>query len=240
METVSQPLKEEVKVELYNAIEADNFDKLESLVKQNNIDINEDISIGGDQRNCLHFAAQFNRPRILEFLLKKTYQSGPEYYIGVVNNRDIKGMSLLMLASQYNAFECLELLIKYGGIKTDLVDNENRTALEIAEVNEAKFCFDKLKDLPSGILQVDEVLLKHEEVLNLEDSIFKNGKPKPCVYCDSDKGYLMFSECCGVPMHSECLKENSFVCEGCGEENIKARVDFHDVKKVFEINSPEE
>lgn len=230
-----------VKNKLHHAIKANDYNTVVDMIEQNDVDANEEISTMGNYWTCLHYAAHFNADQILEYLLSRTYHRNLEQFAEIVNTQTKEGWSPLMVTAIFGAVECAKVFIKYGGIKTDLVDNEGKTALELAEYYGAIYCYEVLSTLPWGILDVNELYSKQEKVLNYENDpqyydVLMNGVPMPCVYCQSNLGYLRYSECCGTAMHKQCLAENDFLCNGCGNITTDVYGEILDPTKAFMFN----
>jgi ankyrin repeat protein len=231
----------QIKNKLHHAIKANDFNKVVELVEENDVDANEEISVEGNFWTCLHYAAHFNGDQILEYFLNRTYQRNLDQFAEIVNTQTKEGWSPLMVATIYQALECIKVFIKYGGIKTDLVDNEGKTPLELAEYYGAIYCYEVLMNLPWGVLDINELYLKQEKVLNFENdqqyyNLLMHGIPRPCAYCESNLGYLRYSECCGTPMHKQCLAERDFICAGCGNGNSNVYGEILDPTKAFMFN----
>jgi len=227
-----------IKNKLHHAIKANDYNKVVEIVEQNNVNSNEEISVSGHQWTCLHYAAHFNADQILEFFLNRAYTQNSDQFAEIVNTQTKEGWTPLMIAAIYKAVECINVFIKYGGIKTDLVDNEGKTALALAEFYGAIYCYEALHMLPWGLLEVNNLYMEQEKVLNYENDenyfeLLMNGIQKPCIYCESNMGYLRYSMCCGTPMHKQCLKERDLVCGGCGNYNTEVYGEILNPNKAF-------
>jgi len=227
-----------IKNKLHNAIKANDYTKVVEIIEENDIDPNEEISVSGHNWTPLHYAAHFNADQILEYLLNRTYQRNANQFTEIVNSQTKEGWSPIMIASIYRAVECVAAFVKYGGIKTDLVDNEGKTPLALAEYYGAIYCYEILQNLPWGVLDVNVMYLNQEKVLNYEHDpeyydLLVNGVPKPCVYCESNMGYLRYSTCCGTPMHKQCLQANDLVCGCCANFNTEVYGEILDPNKAF-------
>mmetsp|Transcript_720 Transcript_720/g.996 ORF Transcript_720/g.996 Transcript_720/m.996 type:complete len:116 (-) Transcript_720:259-606(-) len=115
-----------------------------------------------------------------------------------------------MICAIYRSADCLEVLFKYGGIKTDLLDNNGKYAIQLAEYYGSIDCFEILKEIPLGLVEINQMYLQQDRIFNFENDpkyqeLLMNGIARPCIYCESNLGYIRYSTCCGAPMHQECL-----------------------------------
>ncbi len=234
-----------VKRELHDAIKSNDYDKVESVVVKYNIDGNEEISSPGYQWGPIHYAIHFKTPKILEYLLLRTYSRHAADYADILNAPSKDGWTPLMIAGIYGSIDCLRLLLKYGGIYSDVKDSNGKSAAELAEYYGAIPCFEILKALPKGFLPIKIEQFKDAKVepANFEtifkpaptlDELYINGTLKPCIYCDSNIGYIRYSKCCGTPMHKACLKEKDLVCKGCLKNDTEVHGKIVFPEKAFE------
>jgi len=236
-----------VKRELHDAIKNNDYNKTVQIIIKHSVDPHEEISAPGFLWSPIHYACHFKCPKILEYLLIKAYSHYNSDYVSILNTSSKDGWTPVMVAGIYQSMECLNLLIKYGGIYTDLKDSNGKTASQLAEYYGATACFEMLKSLPPFIpIKPDAFQNAKLEPAHLEtdndanglsaalENLYINGTLKPCLYCFSNIGYIRYSKCCGHPMHKACLKEKDMICKGCfrSDTEVHGKIEFPD--KAFE------
>ena len=230
-----------LKNQLHNAIKTRDFDKVVELMEAHDIDPNEEISVKGYLWTPFHYASHFNDTRILEYLLKRGYFKNPNNFVKMINSQTKEGWTPLMICAIYRSIDCVELLLRVGGINTAATDNSGKTALQLAEYYGSIQCANKLRDIPLGILHLDESYFVQEKMpAYMEDPAYYDlligGVLRPCIYCESNLGYLRYSKCCGTPMHQQCLREKDFICWGCQTGGAEVYGEITDPTKAFTLN----
>jgi len=209
-----------IKNRIHNAIKDKDYNLVVDLMEKNDVDPHEEISVKGYNWTCIHYAAHFNAEQIIEYLLKAAYARTPDKFLEIVNTQSKEGWSALMVCGIYRSLECLNVMLKCGGCRTDITDNSGKTPLQLAEYYGSIYCFERLKQVSFGLIPVNQDFLKKEKSTQFQNDpecydLLLNGILRPCVYCQSNLGYLKYSKCCGLPMHKQCLRERDFVCREC-------------------------
>ena len=209
---------DDIKNKLHAAISNNDSNKFKELMKQFNVDPHEELSVKEHNWTGIHYAAHFKAPQILEYLLILTYTKYPKDYIRILNMKTKEGWTCLMIASIYKSLECLKLLYQYGGLQTQLTDCQDKTALKLAEFYGATECYEYISKQPKSNIPLnkDMFALKLKIETNPQyTELLTYGIRLPCLFCNSNMGYLRYCRWCGCPVHKICLKENDSICKGC-------------------------
>jgi len=92
----------------------------------------EECSVKGYYWTALHYACHFGAKDILAYLCSHVYKNYPEDFNEIINVTTKEGWTPLMISAIYNQTACTEVLLKAGGQKLQLKDNNNRTASNLA------------------------------------------------------------------------------------------------------------
>jgi hypothetical protein len=103
---INSPEDNETLIPLYKALKSKNITKIDEFFNSTKLPYN--VSMRGN-RTALHFAAYFNSPKEIEYLLSKD--------ITMLNKTDIADDTAFMYAIYYNNFDALKELLKYMNIK---------------------------------------------------------------------------------------------------------------------------
>jgi len=209
-----------VKFLLHSLIQSRNYKEFVQQMELHDVDPHEEISVEGYNWTCLHYAAHFNAASILEYLIKRAFDRNKERFLEIINTQTIEGWSPLMIAVIFKSYQCLEVLLKYGGCHVDLTDKTGKTAAKLAECYGSYECLKALKGQGTGILPVKYQYLIEDQHQDFEkdpelEELLINGVLKPCVYCYSNLGYLKYCKLCGCPIHTACLAEHNTTCPAC-------------------------
>jgi ankyrin repeat protein len=92
------------------------------------IPINAELSERGLFWMATHFCCRFNAFKVLDYVLKTAYLEDPKHYSNYVNEQTIEGYTCIHLCAIWNAPQCLDLLLKFGGISLQLKDKNQVSA----------------------------------------------------------------------------------------------------------------
>lgn len=145
-----------------------------------------------------------------------------------------------MISSIYKSYDELKVLYLAGGVLSHLVDKTGKTAGKLAEFYGAIECFEYIKKNEKKISNINvEYLTSEGSYDSSKDpkhhALLLNGIRKPCLFCNSNFGFLRYCRQCGVPMHKLCVKENGTKCKGCNREDIELTADILFPEKAFSL-----
>jgi len=253
------------KNQIHNALKQKDTPLAMKLINLFNIAPHEEVSVEGYLWTTLHYASHFKVEKVFDYLLQKTYQEYKEDYVHIVNNKTSEGWNVLMTAAMYGSNECLELLIKYGGVKLYEKDKNGQRAIDLAKRYKQDIAFKMLtkaeSDNPTkGTDNIENFVTPFNEgefsakpetrepaktrTVNIEDwdeyqSLLLNGKRLPCMKCKKNTGWIKYAACCGNPIHPLCIKgdKNCFLCK---KENFKLVTDLKFPEKAFQIEAKDD
>lgn len=129
-----------------------------------------------------------------------------------------------MTCSIYGSHDCATLLTEYGGVSINLVGTDGKSAYEYAKsrgdagmMNLIEDIIKKMKKSHSEAcilplneelklemlkdINLDEVPEKRELSPNSKEELYRLGTKIGCRECDKNTGLIMYSKCCGEPLH---------------------------------------
>lgn len=118
---------------MYQAIKESNIDKVKSLLKESDVDPNEEVSVSGYCWTALHYSCHFRQPAILELFIHLIYKKNQNFFVDVMNIKTKEGWTPLMISCIYKSPECVKLLLSYGGVDLNVRDYKGSNCLQLSE-----------------------------------------------------------------------------------------------------------
>ena len=240
---------------LYKSIQNQDLETTKKLHTYFSIDPNEEISVKGYFWTAIHYAAFFGSSTQMEFLIKMLYVKNQEKFVDILNLQTVEKYTPLMIAAMGGKKLIVEMLLKAGGVKLDMVDAKGRTAKDLAKSNGKTTCVDILEAKESeGVksIPVNKDFFKNADVekqsktkartlndIDEEDpkiqELLIKGKRIPCVICQENNGLIQYTECCGQPLHSFCTNEKIKSCPYCKATTLTLINDVLYPDRAFEL-----
>ena len=135
--------------QIHASIAALDLSKFRRLVEENDPEPNEDLSRSSGW-TAFHYAAFHNAPKIIEYLIKRTYKKykadGLVKFLALETN---DGKTPVLVCCTYKAAEALKMFYQYGGFDPTKKDNIKYDALQYAKHYQSKEC--------------EEIILRHPQ-----------------------------------------------------------------------------
>ncbi|EAS00861.2 ankyrin repeat protein (macronuclear) [Tetrahymena thermophila SB210] len=238
-----------LKKQLLNAVCNDNLDEVKQLVEVEKILPNEELSIYGYFWNSIHYAAHYGKSNILEYLIQQLYKEYKEDLTKEILNYQTKeGWTALMISCIYDSVLCIKMLIKLGGINLIQKDIMGRTALDLCKSYGQVDCFELIHEARE--IYGDEIPLNKNYLEEDINSLFQslqisnkeyhylclNGISRDCIICNTNKGYLKYTQCCSHPIHLVCfIEQPKKVCLNCDKFNYNITRELREPELAFFI-----
>ncbi|KAL4486424.1 hypothetical protein ABPG72_018378 [Tetrahymena utriculariae] len=261
---IFQKQRNGIKNQMYQAIKDGNFEKVKQILKEYDVDPNEEVSVAGYCWTALHYSCHFRQPQILEIFIHLIYKKNQNFFVDVMNIKTKEGWTPLMISCIYKSPECIKILLNYGGVYLNICDYKGSNCLQLCESFQTKECFEiiqramKKYQQANGLVPINLELLKQKSNLIDELQDGRANKPKemdkateekykklleegyrlPCVICQVELGYIKYTDCCGQPMHGHCQTEKITSCPVCRNSNYTLRTDVIYPERAFSLEKP--
>ena len=172
---MTRVLDAETRLTVHDLVAKNKLEELHNILEEKNVEMIEELSLEGFYWDVLHYAAHFNFPVIVEYLLRRAWEKSPDTFKAKLNATTREGWNALMISIIFTSAESFEVLMKIGGSKLDIKDRDNRNSSNLAHFYLCDFAIKSLKPLEQTTeLPINEEELKSVSYLDLVKSFSEN------------------------------------------------------------------